>query len=262
MGKLRDILKQKSRFVTEKNYFLRAVTIREWRNGMVAGIVLCTVTALIFYNSVRALALGIVIMPCWMLWWGRERQRIKKEEFERQLSAALQALAAALEAGHAFENAMMEVCREQERERQDRSMVGREFKVMAQELAMNIPVETVWEHFALRCTQRDVQELAMVVGAGKRSGGNLIQVMRRCVLQITEKMEVLSEIETMLSARKLELRLMLIMPAAILLYMRFVFGGMMAYLYGSTAGVIVMTVCLCLYAAAAVLGSRIIRTCS
>ena len=228
---------------------------------MLLGLLLCTGIALIFYDTLRALILSPVILPAWMCWWDAERRRCRKEEFERQMHAALQSLTAALETGHAVENAMMEVCREQEREGKEQTMVGREFKVMEQELLINVPVETVWDHFAARCGHRDVREIAMVVRAGKRSGGNLIHVMRRCMQQITEKMEVLRQIETILSSRELELKLMLMMPALILIYMRLAFAGMMKLLYHNTAGLIVMTVCLVLYAAAAVLGERIVRAC-
>lgn len=100
----------------------------------------------------------------------------------------------------------------------------------------------------------------MVIGAGKRTGGNLIRVMRRSVEQTAGKMEVIREIRAVLASRRLELRLMLVMPFAILLYMRLVFGRMISLLYGNAAGVIVMTLCLGLYAAAAVLGHRIVQT--
>ncbi|MBQ1395407.1 MAG: type II secretion system protein F, partial [Lachnospiraceae bacterium] len=85
-------------------------------------------------------------------------------------------------------------------------------------------------------------------------------VMRRCMVQIAEKMEVHRQIDTVLSARKLELRLMLLMPFMILLYLRLVFTNMISLLYGNFPGVIVMTLCLVLYVAAGVLGYRIVRT--
>ena len=238
------------------------MTRGEWRRGLLLGIALCAAVAFIFYDSLLAMLLTAVILPLFMHWWAVTMQDAKRAEFERQLAEALQGLTGALEAGHAFENAISEICREQEREGRARTMVGREFKLMEQELAINIPVETVWEHFAKRCGQQDVQEIAMVIDAGKRSGGNLIHVMRRCMLQIAEKIDVRREIEASLSSRKMELYLMLMMPAAVLLYMRLVFSDMMAMLYGNAAGIAVMTVCLAVYAAAAWLGNRIIRACS
>ena len=227
--------------------------------GRVTGALLSIAVAYVFYNSALALILSLVIVPGWMRWWMGERQRIKQRDLAEKLSIGLQSLTAALEAGRAFENAMLEVCREQEREGRDQTMVGREFRIMAQELSMNVPIEQVWSHFARRCRQQDVREMAMVIGAGKRTGGNLVSVMRRCIVQIAEKMEVHRQIDTVLSARKLELRLMLLMPFVILLYLRLVFGNMISLMYGNLAGVIIMTLCLALYVAAGVLGHRIVR---
>ena len=227
--------------------------------GLVTGAMLSIAVAYVFYNSVLALILSPVIIFGWMRWWLGERQKIKQRDFAEELRMGLQSLTAALEAGQAFENAMLEVCREKEREGRDQSMVGKEFKIMVQELSMNVPIEQVWSHFAQRCRQQDVREMAMVIGAGKRTGGNLIHVMRRCMVQISEKMEVHRQIDTVLSARKLELRLMLLMPFVILLYLRVVFGKMISLMYGNLPGVIVMTLCLGLYVAAGVLGCRIVR---
>ena len=260
MERFKDIWKNRKLFYREENYWRRAVSQAEIRAGLVTGVVLSIAVAYVFYNSVLALVLSPVIIYGWMRWWLGERQKIRQRDFAEELRVSLQSLTAALEAGQAFENAMLEVCREKEREGRDQSMVGKEFRIMAQELSMNVPIEQVWSHFAGRCRQQDVREMAMVIGAGKRTGGNLIHVMRRCMVQIAEKMEVHRQIDTVLSARKLELRLMLLMPFVILLYLRVVFGNMISLMYGNLTGVIVMTFCLGLYVAAGVLGYRIVRT--
>ena len=245
-------------FRKEKSYWQQAVSPREYRTGILIGAALAGGVAFVFYNSAKAMILAPVILPFWMRWWDALKQSRKKRQFEREFRQCLQSLEAALQTGRSFENAMRQVtggtpgalrC----------PMAGKEFSVMCRQLEMNVPVETVWENFAGRCPHPDVREMALVITSGKRAGGNLIRVMRRSISQITQKMEVQREIETVLAARRLELRLMLAMPFAILLYMRMAFSGMMSLLYGSLPGVIVMTLCLGLYAAAGIIGHRIVR---
>ena len=63
----------------------------------------------------------------------------------------------------------------------------------------------------------------------------------------------------MIASNKLEFEIMCAVPFVIILYMKMTFGDFLNVLYGNMAGVIVMTVCLCVYIAAYCIGRRIIR---
>ena len=52
----------------------------------------------------------------------------------------------------------------------------------------------------------------------------------------------------MTASQKLEFNIMCVVPFAIILYMKATFGEFLDALYGSAAGVCVMTACLCIYA--------------
>lgn len=216
-------------------------------------------TAFAFYNSVRGLIAGVLFIPLWMRFWDREMQRRRREQFEGEFAGSLQSMAAALETGRSLENAMLETLRALKREGKEGTMIGREFGIMCRQLSVNRTAEDVWKDFADRCSLSEVKEMAMIITAGKRTGGNLIRVLRRSISQTAEKLEVQREIRAVLAARRMELRLMLAMPYAVLLYMRLVFPQMTARLYGNAAGALMMTVCLVLYASAALIGRRIIR---
>ena len=247
-------------FRAGESYWRQAVRPSEYAKGLLFGTLILTGAVFVFYNSLKAMILAVVFIPVWMRFWDKEMQKIRREQFEKDFARSLQIMSAALEAGQSFENAMRETLRTLVREGGGQTMIGREYALMCRQLSVNMPAEQIWGEFAARCGIREVKEMAMVIGAGKRTGGNLIRVMRRSVEQTAGKMEVIREIRAVLASRRLELRLMLVMPFAILLYMRLVFGRMISLLYGNAAGVIVMTLCLGLYAAAAVLGHRIVQT--
>ncbi len=247
---------------TGKSYWRQAVRASEYAKGLAAGLIILAGAVFVFYNTFKAMILAVIFIPVWMRFWDGEMQKRRREEFERDFARSLQIMSAALEAGQSFENSMHETLRTLVREGRQETMVGREYALMCRQLSVNIPAEEVWEEFAARCGLREVKEMAMVIGAGKRAGGNLIRVMRRSLEQTAGKMEIIREIRAVLASRRLELRLMLVMPFAILLYMRLVFGRMIALLYGNAAGITVMTLCLALYGTAAFLGHRIVRAAS
>ena len=63
----------------------------------------------------------------------------------------------------------------------------------------------------------------------------------------------------MTTAKQLEHTIMSVIPAAIILYLRFAFSGFLDVLYEGVFGRMVMTVCLMIYAAAILLGRRMVQ---
>ncbi len=82
-------------------------------------------------------------------------------------------------------------------------------------------------------------------------------MIERTARNIAEKQEVIQEIDAILAAKKLEHRIMSLVPFGIIVYTWISFPGFADALYGNATGVIVMTICLGIYAAAFYLGERI-----
>ena len=96
----------------------------------------------------------------------------------------------------------------------------------------------------------------------RKTVGNVrcsISVIRNAVKIISEKIDTEKEIHTMLVSKKLEFEIMCAVPFVIILYMKMTFGDFLEVLYGNTAGMIVMSICLAVYIAAYRLGRYIIR---
>lgn len=71
-------------------------------------------------------------------------------------------------------------------------------------------------------------------------------------------MDVEREINTILSAKKLEFKVMCVIPLGIVAYMRVSFPEFMGVLYGNAAGIFFMSLCLLVYLTAIRLGQKII----
>lgn len=86
----------------------------------------------------------------------------------------------------------------------------------------------------------------------------MIAIIQNTVVQISGKIDVKREIDTLLAAKKYEFKIMSVIPYAIIAYMQLSFPEFMSYLYGNVIGIGVMTICLGIYAGAYVLGAKIV----
>ena len=130
---------------------------------------------------------------------------------------------------------------------------------MLRQLYLQIPMEQVLEEWAERVPLDEVRNFVNVFAMAKRSGGNMMAIIRSSISQIRDRMEVQREIETILTARKYEFKVMAVIPFGIIGYMRFSFPEFMGMLYGNPLGVGVMSVCLIIYAGAYWLGENIVN---
>ena len=73
------------------------------------------------------------------------------------------------------------------------------------------------------------------------------KVLDECISTMEEQMDVKKEFQTMLASRKLEQRIMSVIPLGMILYMQCTSPSFLSVLYRNTAGVCIMTLCLGIY---------------
>ena len=173
--------------------------------------------------------------------WQQEQCRRKEQEFRGQFKESIRALAAALNVGYSVENALREAAVEMRALYKKDSRIRREYDRMIYQMDMNRTAEQVMGDFAERVEQEDVIGFTAVFTAAKRTGGDSIQI------------------DTLLSAKKLEFRIMCVIPMGIILYMKLAFPEFMQVLYGNLFGGAVMSMCLGIYLAAWRIGKAIVE---
>lgn len=190
-----------------------------------------------------------------------EKQTIKKrqEAFRRQFKEAIQSLSAGLNVGYSVENALREACKDLKGMYRKDEMILKELSYMVRQMQMNVTAETALGEFAARTGDEDVQTFVTVFNMAKRSGGDTMEIIRNVVRQMGEKIDVEREIATVISAKKMELRIMTVIPFAMIVYLRLSFPEFLSVLYGNVAGIIIMSVCLAIYLAAYEIGKRIVE---
>lgn len=188
--------------------------------------------------------------------WEEECCKQKKEEFREQFRESIQTLSAILKVGYSGENAIRETWKEICPIYKKKTRIIKEYETMVHQLDLNMTAEEVMKQFADRVKEEDVENFVTVFGAAKRLGGDSIAIIRHAADAIGEKMEVEREIQVMLTSKKLEFKIMCVIPFVIILYMRSAFPEFMAVLYGNLAGTLFMTICLMVYLTAYQLGKK------
>ena len=214
---------------------------------------------IIFYNSFLAV---ILLLPlCWVYVRIKKRELAKQED-ERLAGAfkdGIIAVSFSLNVGYSIENAFREAYKEMQMLYGSESRIAKEFRIICNRMAQNENIEDIFMDFAEESKVEDIIYFAEIFRYAKRSGGDLISIIRNTTQIIQQKEEVLSEIDTIISGKRMEQRVMSIIPAAIVVYLKFTAAEFIQPLYGNMYGAVIMTVCLIVYVIADMWAKRIVN---
>lgn len=247
------------KFKRKKNYWQQDIRKREYAKAVLQG---CCIIATISYLFYANLFYAILFSP-YLIWyiksWEKQKMKQKKMSFRLQFKEAIQSLSAALNVGYSVENAMREVIKDLKTMYRKDDAILKEFAFMVRQVQMNVPVETTLDDFAIRTGDEDVQTFVTVFNIAKRSGGDTLEIIRNTVRQMSEKIDVERDIESILAAKKLEFRILTFIPFGMILYLKLSFSEFMNVLYGNVVGALVMSVCLVIYFVAYEIGKKIVE---
>ena len=238
------------------------LTGRQKVSGVAAGTGVCLAISFIFYHSVIP---GVILSPLF-LWQYLKRKkkrcyekrlRVLREEF-RELAGVM---ASFLLAGYSIENAM-ESARNQMAEQGKKGDLERILSCMIREIRMGENAENVWLHFSAEAPLDEIRDFGQIFSLSRRSGVSLAEVLRKVADQLTQKLQTEIQIETQSAGKRMEQKVMNLMPAAILVYICLTSAEMMEVMYTTGLGKLVMTVCLAVYAGAFWLSEKMLESIS
>lgn len=179
-----------------------------------------------------------------------ERKRKKQDELVLEFREALGSMITAMKAGFSADNAIRETYKEMVSLYGSGSLICREFYLICQGLDSHVPLEQLMLDFGERSGCDDIREFAGVFTIARRSGGNMAEIMEHTVSLLQDRISVENEISVLISAKRMEQKIMNIVPFLIVLYIGATSRGFFGSLYHNTRGAAVMTVCLLLYTVA------------
>ena len=212
--------------------------------------------AWICYHSILALPVAAAIA-----WWyvssGKKQQIIRQKNLlNYHFRDFLASLHTAMLAGYSLENGVKTAASDLEKLYGSEDTLVLELKNIVREMNYQIPVEKLFSDLGMRSGVEDIRTFSEVITVAKRTGGNMGQVLQNTWQTLGEKIDTRREIDTMLTSRRYEQKIMSLMPAGIILYLSVSFDGFMDVLYGNAAGAAVMTGCLAVYLSALWLGRK------
>ena len=239
-------------FVTARSLWQQDITFKERGAAGGKAAILIGITAWLYYRKIWAVP-ALIPLGIWLYReFLKEEKKKREQEFQKQFREMIQSLSAALNTGYSVEKELKILYPPEAR-------ISKELLVITRKLRIHIPVEQVLEEFAEQVLSEDVRSFVTVFITAKKSGGDMIGIIRNTTNQIGDKIEVKREIDTLLAAKKYEFQIMSVVPYGIIGYMSLSFPEFMNELYGNMAGIGVMTLCLGIYAGAYYLGIRILR---
>lgn len=192
---------------------------------------------------------------------GRKAAVIKsrKNQLLVEFLTGIRAVANALNAGYSVENAMEEAWKESRKVYGEEGLFTQEIGEMVRKVSLNETLESLWADLGRRSHLEDLENFAEIFSVARRSGGDLNEIIRNTAENIAKKAEVYQEIEVSLASKKMEQKIMCVIPFFILLYVDLGSPEFLEKLYHNELGVFIMTGCLCIYAAAFWWGRRIVE---
>ncbi|MDD3174113.1 MAG: type II secretion system F family protein [Herbinix sp.] len=222
------------------------------------GTAVAIILGTLFYRSI----LGFLMLSPLVYFYRRSRVRglinDRKWKLNLEFRDGMVALSAALQAGYSAENAFEEVCKDLRQIYLENSMVIREFSYITNQIHMNITVEKALSDFGERTGIEDILSFSEVFNTAKRTGGDLINVIKITCNIISDKIEVKKEIITLITAKRLEANIMKLTPLLILIYLSVSSPGFLDPLYHNLLGIVTMTIFMAFYLGAFLIIDKII----
>ena len=211
----------------------------------------------IFYKSVIVFVILFVPVYFYLKIIKKILIKNRKKNLKSQFKEFCLSLSSQLLAGYSLENSIHECYEDMKQLYDEESDICVELRYILQRLKFNISIENCFEDFGKRSDIEEIILFSDVITIAKRSGGNIVEVVRNAANSINQKLEVEREIEMIVNSKKYEQRIMDIVPLGMILYVNLTAPSMMNMMYETVLGRVIMTICFMLYTGAFLMGEKI-----
>ena len=204
----------------------------------------CFFVGLIFYENIFLSALLSLVGVIYIPFRKKEQMKKRKDALNLQFKDSLYFISVSLTAGKSLETAILEAYKSILGIYPDpESDIVVELEIMNKRLLMNEPVEKIILDLAERSQIEDIKSFAQVILISKRAGANLVEVIKNTSDTIREKIEIHQDIENLIAGKKLEQKILGIMPFVMVLFLK-TGSNYLEPLMTTAYGRVVMTVAL------------------
>jgi tight adherence protein B len=176
------------------------------------------------------LAVAALAVALWTGWIQRSRRR-RMQRIGLQLPDALDLMARAMQAGHAFSSALRLVGTE------GPQPIAGEFLSVFDEVNFGIPLEKALGDLAVRVSTGDLRYFVVAVLIQRDTGGNLAEILGGIAALIRERQKLMGSIRVLSAEGRLSAWILSILPFALALVISFVNRDFIAKLWTDPLGI-------------------------
>lgn len=206
----------------------------------------------IFYHHVLlSLTGGLIMAPFLKRMYSDGRIRNRRKRLRTQFCDMLESMSVAARAGNTELRALEAALADLKLTYPDDTDIVIEVTEIINKYNNGIQLRVLFKDFAERSGIEDIMSFAQIFEVIEGKSNKFADIIRQTQQMITDKVEIEEEIETVLTSAKQESNMMMVMPAMLML----VFSAdgkesMLAMLFTTTMGRLIVTGCLVLFCAA------------
>lgn len=180
-------------------------------------------------------------------------RRKRLEKFELQLPEAIDLIARALKAGHAFSSALNMVAEE------GPEPIAEEFRTTFEEVNYGIALQDALMSLSTRIPSTDLRYFVIAVLIQRESGGNLAELLENISSLIRARLKLLGTIRVLSAEGRLSAWILTCLPFALALVIHLVNPGFLSVLFTDPVGPMLIGAALTLMVIGIYIMSRIIK---
>lgn len=220
-------------------------TGKEWGLEIFRALVLTGMTGWLFFGKLWGVFL---LFPASFLVIKDRREQKRKErlsELRKDFKEFVASFSNSVQAGYTMEQAIAIGLEDMQMLYPgEQHVLMEELEWMTGQMELKISGDQLFADLAVRSGLEEIRSFAVVMGIGKRQGGNLVQITRGAAEHIDKKLQVQMEVEQTIAGRNMEKNIMFMMPFFMLFYLRVTNASYMEVLFTTMQGHLLLACCL------------------
>lgn len=230
------------------------------KNGFIWSLEWIGISGFLAYFFYRSCLAMIVLIPGMRFYIKEKKKRIsakRKSALEQQFKETLLSVQTNLQSGYSLENAFLESYSYIADIYGNDCDMAQELLWIRRGIANGDSLERLLWDLGKRCPASILEDFANVYSIARKMGNGWTEIIMKIIDNMNQQMEIKQEIEILIHGKKVESRIMCVVPFFILFYMNLTSKGYFNVLYYNPAGIIIMSVCLAGYLFAFLMSEKI-----
>ena len=214
----------------------------------------------IFYKEpVFSVVIALFVAPTFESEFAKAQVKKRRKKLRSQFCDMLEAMSVASRAGNNELKALESAYHDLKMTYNENADIVREAEGIINRNKNGIPLRVLFKDLGERSGVDDIKSFGEIYEIIEGRSDRFSDIIKQTQQMISDKIEIEEEIETVLTAPKNENRIMLVMPALLVLLMGAGGGGFLEWLYAEETkfyGFIVISVCIAIFILAYLIGQK------